>query len=100
MKDLKCGLRDCRYNKGYCCVSKKIGIDHNTDCISYTPSEHKRKSLFESGEDFAPANYSVDTAIECKASCIFNKNDKCIANGITVMNTEEDKAMCMSFVSQ
>ncbi|MDR3022230.1 MAG: DUF1540 domain-containing protein [Clostridiales bacterium] len=100
MKDLKCGLRDCRYNKGYCCVAKKIGVDQFTDCVTYTPSEEKRKSLFEAAEDFVPANYSVDTAIDCTAHCLFNKNNKCIANGITVMSVEEGKAMCMSFIKE
>jgi hypothetical protein len=98
MKDLKCGLRDCSFNKGYCCVSKKIGINKDTDCVSYAPSEAKRKSLFESGEDFAPANYSVDTTIECTADCLFNKANKCISNGITIMNNEDGSATCMSFV--
>lgn len=100
MKDLKCALRDCRFNKGYCCVSKKIGIDQNTDCTSYAPSEEKRKAIFEGAEDFAPANYSVDTAIDCSADCLFNKSSKCVANGITVMGGQEDKAMCMSFIKE
>ncbi|MCL1944592.1 MAG: DUF1540 domain-containing protein [Firmicutes bacterium] len=99
MKDLKCGLRDCKYNKGYSCVAKKIGVDQHTDCTSYAPSEQKRKAIFESAEDFAPANYSVDTSIDCTAKCLFNKDNKCIANGITIMMGEEDnKAMCMSFI--
>lgn len=98
MKDLKCGLKDCKYNKGYCCTAKKIGVDNNSDCVSYTPSEQKRQALFESAEDFAPANYSVDTSIECTAQCLFNKNNKCIANGITVMVGTDGKATCMSFI--
>ncbi|MCL2598297.1 MAG: DUF1540 domain-containing protein [Firmicutes bacterium] len=100
MKDLKCGLRDCQFNKGYCCVSKKIGVDNSTDCTTYKPNEDKRRQMFEGGEDFVPANYSVDTAVECTAhDCIFNKSTKCIANGITVMSSTSDKAaMCMTYI--
>lgn len=100
MKDLKCGLRDCRHNKGYCCVSKSIDINQATDCTTYTPSEDKRRNLFEGAEDFVPANYSVDTAVDCTAlDCIFNKSSKCIANGITVMNANTEKgAMCMTYI--
>ena len=63
MKDLKCGLKECRYNKGYCCCSKNVAIDSRTDCATYSPDEDKRRATFEAASDFIPANYSVDTAV-------------------------------------
>ncbi len=98
MKDLKCGLKECKFNKGYCCCSKEIEVSSYTDCLTYTPIESKRASTFEAGEDFTPANYSVDTAVACSAKCIFNRDGKCISNGITVMNQGSDEAVCLTYV--
>ena len=98
MKDLKCGLKNCKYNKGYCCCAKEISVDRHTDCVTYTDDPTKRKSLFEAGTDFIPANYDVDTKITCSAQCLFNKNNVCIANGITVMGDGKNEASCLTFV--
>lgn len=98
MKDLKCGLKECRYNKGYCCCSDAIVVNGFTDCTTYSPDEEKRQTQFEAASDFIPANYSVDTAVKCGAKCIFNKEGKCISNGITVMSREPDEAACLTFI--
>ena len=98
MKDLKCGLKECRYNKGYCCCSKNVAIDSRTDCATYSPDEDKRRATFEAASDFIPANYSVDTAVACAAACIYNKSGKCSAHGITVMSSDRERAACLSFV--
>ena len=98
MKDLKCGLKECKYNKGYSCCAKSIKVDTYTDCLTYSPDEKKRNSLFEAADDFVPANYSVDTAITCTAKCIFNKDTRCIANGITVMGQGTGDATCLTYI--
>ena len=100
MKDLKCGLRDCKHNKGYSCCAKKIQVDNFTDCLTYEKSPEKKKVMFEAAGDFVAANYSVDTAVGCTAKCIFNRDDKCKANGITVMGAAEEQACCMTFVKK
>jgi hypothetical protein len=97
MKDLKCGLKTCKFNKGYCCNAKQISVSDQTECSSYT-YDQQNASLFEAGSDFVKVNYSVDTQVGCKAACLFNKNDTCIANGITVMNDEKHKAGCLTFL--
>ena len=98
MKDLKCGLKACRFNKGYCCVSKEIDVNNHADCKTYSPDENKRRLQFEAANEFVPANYSVDTKVGCSADCIFNKDGKCISNGITVMNREPQDASCLTFI--
>jgi len=98
MKDLKCGLKICTHNKGYCCCAKNIKVGQNTECLSFSPDRHKNASLFEAGSDFVSANYSVDTKVGCDAPCLFQKNEKCVANGITVMNDTENNATCLTFV--
>jgi hypothetical protein len=99
MKDLKCGLKECRFNKGYCCCADCITVDPIADCTSYEPLESKRRSLFEAADEFIPANYSVDTQVKCAAPCIFNKDKVCRANGITVMNGEAGDAVCLTYIT-
>lgn len=97
MKDLKCGMKNCHYNKGYCCCAKQIDVGDNTDCLTYEPDENKA-SLFEAGQDFVKADYSVDTKVLCGAKCIFNRDGGCIANGITVMGQGDSDAACLTFI--
>jgi len=98
MKDLKCGLAECEYNEAYCCCSKKIEVDKTAGCCTFKESSSKRKNLFEMGEDFQPRNYDVDTKVACKAECIFNKEDVCFANGITVLGDVAHDAVCATFM--
>jgi len=98
MKDLKCGMSACVRNKAYSCVAKTIRVSGRTDCKTYTPSEEKRRSLMEAGEDFATRNYSVDTEVKCDAKCVFNRDRVCYANGITVMSGKSADALCFTFI--
>ena len=101
MKDLKCGLRLCKYNKGYSCVANAIEIANNTDCLTYEKSDKKNKDMFENASEFVPANYNVDTEVSCGADCLFNKDKKCMANGITIMNSEGiGDANCLTYVKK
>lgn len=98
MKDLKCGLRACKFNKGYSCAAKQIEVTTAADCATYCPDESKRRMQFEAANEFVPANYSVDTKVGCDADCIFNKQGKCVSNGITVMSHEPYDASCLTFI--
>ncbi|MCL2861435.1 MAG: DUF1540 domain-containing protein [Firmicutes bacterium] len=100
MKDLKCGKKECRFNKGYCCTAKDISITNDTYCSSYDPVEEKRKSLFEVAHEFAKANYTVDTHVKCTADCIFEHEKCCTANGITVMSEDERTPQCLTYVKK
>ncbi len=100
MKDLKCGLKACKHNKGYCCMAKEISVNSGADCLDYAPDEAKRTSSFEAASDFVKADYSVDTRVACRAECIFNKDGKCISNGITVMSDNDKDAACLTFVKR
>ena len=53
MKDLKCGLKSCKYNKGYCCCAKDINVSADTDCLTYTFDENKAKTQFEAWDKAA-----------------------------------------------
>ena len=98
MRDLKCGLKLCRHNKGYSCQAKAITVDQDTNCLTYSPDQHKKSSMFEAGTDFASPNYSIDTNVGCAAECLFQKHHKCIANGITVAKDGQSHATCLTFI--
>lgn len=98
MRDLKCALKICTYNKGYCCCAKDISVDSAAFCRSYTIDEDKTNDvLFEIGLDETKPNYSVDTKVACTAPCIFQKGERCVAVGITVL-AKDKLAECASFV--
>ena len=100
MKDIKCGLKTCKHNKGYCCCARQIDVTGGACCQTFAPDANKNKSLFEAGSDFVKANYSTDTKVGCNAPCVFNKDSKCVANGITVMTDESSSPSCLTFLKE
>ncbi len=98
MKDIKCGLKTCKFNKGYSCIAKEINVSSSADCTTYTRDSSKQSSMFEAGSDFVKADYSVNTDVGCRADCVFNKEGKCAATGITVMSEDSAQAGCLTFL--
>ena len=98
MKDIKCGLTNCKFNRGYCCCAKGICVSGNTDCKTFSMWRDKTQNEFAS--DFIKADYSVDTTVSCSADCLFNKDGKCISNGITVTSEGNSIASCLTFVKK
>ena len=95
MKDLKCALKDCRYNQGFSCVAESITVDDCAQCTSYEQSPKKLADrMFEIG-DLAKPDYDVDTLISCKTHCcLFNREGGCNANGITVLGNTVTGTPC------
>ena len=100
MRDLKCGLKDCKFNRGNSCCAKAIDVTGKTDCSTYAPVESKRGDNFEASGEFIKADYSVDTAVSCNADCVFNREGKCVSVGITVMGEGDKEACCLTFVKK
>ncbi|MCL2847908.1 MAG: DUF1540 domain-containing protein [Firmicutes bacterium] len=99
MKDLKCGKTECCYNKAYECCAKEIEVTDCAGCKTYKEDDRKSNHhLFEAGEDFAKRSFDIDTAVYCKADCIFNKDNICKANGITVLGDLSQEAVCATFM--
>lgn len=98
MKDLKCSIKLCAYNKGYSCCANEISVTNTAICSSYTKDNSKQNDkMFELGMDETKPDYSVDTRVNCTAPCLFQKSSKCVAVGITVLS-ENKKAECATFV--
>lgn len=102
MKELRCGLKDCNFNRGYECRAKRISVDGAADCKTYSPSGDKAKNdnvMYEAGMDNCFAE-TTHTAVKCEAGkCLFNRAEHCIANGISVISETGD-AKCASYIGK
>ena len=103
MKELRCGMKDCGFNRGYECRAKKIDVDDKADCKTYKPDGSKVKNdniMYEAGMDNYFADVWPHTSVDCRAcECLFNRAEKCIANGISVVSETED-AKCASYINK
>ena len=81
MFDLKCKREGCLYNKHQNCTAKNVKVTKDTSCKTFNPSKEQ-----EIGDvarvDQPPIRKNIN--VECKADCIFNHEQICSANGITV----------------
>ena len=94
MYDLKCKRKGCEFNENCNCTAKNVEVTKDTSCKTYKPSENN-----EAGDEkISQPPIRKDIKVGCKAECIFNKEEVCMANGITVQ-TCENKACpsCCTF---
>lgn len=92
MFDLKCKRMDCKYNKNCNCEAKKIDVASSTKCETYVDTGYKAKT-----DKIQQVPTRKNTAVECKANCIFNDNCVCKANSISVM-TNDFQPECCTFM--
>lgn len=105
--DLKCKKTICKYNDKYACLAKEIMVGKNVDCETYKKDPDKceaklqdvSKTMFEVAPDLSPYRHNKDCKINCRAHCLFNKDGICHANGITVIETEDD-GLCATFIEK
>lgn len=101
--DIRCRKTDCRYNDKLTCRAKEIDITNKTVCSSFSYDEDKNldisKKIFESDTppEVSPYRHNKKICINCSAKCLFNQQDKCIANGITV-GAVPKCAKCITFM--
>lgn len=103
--DIRCRKLLCKYNDRFTCKAKEILVDGKVVCSTYEFDEGKKdvqdvtKHLFEGKPDFAPQRDSKALKIGCQADCLFNRNGKCVSNGIT-LNSIKEKPYCVSFLKK
>lgn len=103
--DLRCNKTDCKFNDKFACRAKDICVSKATECKTYEPSKNKKnipklsQTMFESAPEIAPFRAKADVGVDCKAQCLFNKNGKCIANGITILDGKTD-GVCGTFIEK
>lgn len=102
--DIRCRKTRCQFNDRYTCKAKEIGVELSAACATYIFDKNKpevdtTKHLFEKAPEYAPQRDSKTAHISCKAKCLFNKEGKCVSNGITV-NAVKEKPLCVSFLEK
>lgn len=85
MFDIKCKRQGCVYNKNCNCTAKTIEVTKNTECKTYEPSNEAEVGEVEK---IGQPPIRKDTEVGCKANCLFNQNQVCSANGITVQTCD------------
>ena len=100
--DLRCNKTNCKHNDRYSCTAKEIHISETTDCKTYKNEKGKpltkiSNTMFEQAPEIAPFRAKANIEIKCKADCLFNKNGKCNANGISVLDGKKD-GICGTFI--
>ena len=100
--DIRCRKLACKFNDRFTCRAKGILVDKKIICSTFENDENKTniqdttKWLFEQEPNYAPQRDSTALQIACKADCLFNRNGKCVSNGIT-LNSIKEIPYCISF---
>ena len=109
--EIRCKKGDCEHNTGVSCRAKAIKIEKGTAaCGTYTHNEDKKNIAIKDGNLFnaaerMPARNTHNVPLKCAASkCLYNRTERCIANGILVIDNEsstcEADAACATFVEE
>ena len=109
--EIRCKKGDCKHNTGCSCSAKGVEISRGVECNSYVKDEIKKDIMIENGnifqvaEELVPKNLK-NVPLECRARvCLYNKQDLCHANGITVIDGEKENkniecADCATFIER
>lgn len=95
MFDIKCKRIQCEFNKDCNCTAKDLEVTKNTECKTFKPSKDGRISK-ESKVGQPPFRKNI--IVSCKANCLFNQEQLCLANGITVQTCKNvDNPNCCTY---
>ncbi len=93
MFDLKCKRQGCVYNENCNCTAKDVMVGSTTECKTYVDSGKTKNQK----DKIAQTPTRKNVHVSCDAKCLFNKECKCKANGISVM-TNDNKPECCTFM--
>ena len=103
--EIRCRKGDCAYNNGCSCNAKAIDVTRGIACETYIKDELKKSliiqngNLFEVSEELVARNLR-NVHLKCMAKgCLYNQDTKCQANGISVIDNEDD-AECATFIAK
>lgn len=102
--DINCRKLSCVHNKKCVCTAKKIEIDKRSECATYIvdkdkPVEDLSKIMFKKTPEYENFRHIKKANINCHVGCMFNKNGKCLANGIIVLEGE-NCPLCGTFINK
>lgn len=99
--DIKCRKTSCVYNDGYNCTAKQVNITSGSECGTYergSEMDDVTRDMFESAPEYGNSRHIRDKDLKCECeSCLFNKNCRCDANGITIIDSE-NKGACATYI--
>ena len=103
--EIRCKKCDCVFNTGTSCNAAHITVNDEGDCSTYCCDKLKQNliiengNLFEVSAELAPRNMR-NVPLMCHATnCLFNRAKACYANGITVIDSDDD-AGCATFIER
>ena len=102
--DLRCRKTNCKFNQNLTCTARDVKISDKTVCMDYKYEKGKgdddfSKMIFtKETPKIADYKHLKDTCLKCDAKCLFNRDTRCIANGITVNMSANDTPKCMTFM--
>ncbi len=101
--DIRCRKTGCVFNDKYTCKAREIMVAKSCVCKKFEKGEKelvdKSRQMFSKTPIYAPQRDSKTIKIDCQASCLFNKNGDCQANGIT-LNDLKNRAYCVTFLKK
>lgn len=101
--DLKCRKTTCKFNNHFTCMAKNLAIATDLSCESFNHDPTKRvrdisRCMFEEAPTYAPHREKKSMRVACKASCLFNEQGVCVANGLTV-NAVGECPCCLTHIN-
>ena len=101
--DIRCRKLDCEFNDRFTCRAKSLLVNKKGNCSVYKKTDRPvcdtTKNLFSSVPEYSPQRDVKRFVIECCASCVLNKEGRCVANGIT-LNDYKENPVCMTIVKK
>lgn len=101
--DIRCKKLSCKFNNKYTCKAKELGVGEDIICSSFILDEEKKEldnkkiDIFKDKIEFASQRECKNVDILCSCDCLFNRNGKCVANGITISNLKQ-KPYCVTYL--
>lgn len=102
--DLRCRKTGCKYNCDLTCTAKSVEIDKKFVCKTFVPTPEKEKDFSalifsDTPPKIADYRHLKDMCLKCSAKCLFNRQNSCIANGITINSAlSPETPKCITFM--
>ncbi len=95
MVDLKCKCGKCEHNSNCNCYARCIMVGASAECKTYQKSKDENKT--EYSDEIVQPLVRPSVEVMCRANCLFNKQGKCKANGISVQ-IDNNNVECSTFL--
>lgn len=91
MEELKCSTSNCEHNVAGRCSAGVVHISESAVCRTKMKRDGgilaQNFSDLEAAEEFSIEKPDFSNLVECKADCVYNKNEICTAQEILVSDS-------------